>query len=94
MWDYFFFFFLISKRDEYNQDEYKKDVGLTYQKKKKKERKMWDYFYLSLWTSGTPVSRGVTLSVLQLNWLTVCDSLHSLVSTFRKREFCLLVQFF
>ena len=34
-----FFFFLISKKDEYNQDEYKKDVGLTYQKKKRKEER-------------------------------------------------------
>ena len=42
------------------------------------KRGMWDIFYCNstLWASCSLVFRGVSLSILQLKWLVVCDSPH------------------
>ena len=47
-----------------------------FEDKGRSEGMLWDllHFYSSLWASCTIAFRGVPLSVLQLNWIVVCDS--------------------
>ena len=48
----------------------------VFQDKGRLEGMLWDlfHFYSSLWAFCTIAFRGVPLSVIQLNWLAVCDS--------------------
>lgn len=47
----------------------------VFEKKERVEHEVWDllHFYSSLWASCTPVFRGVTISMSQLNWFMACN---------------------
>ena len=47
-----------------------------FENKKRVEGEVWDlfYFYSSLLVSYTKTFRGVPFSVLQLDWVVVCNS--------------------
>ena len=47
-----------------------------FENKERSEEEVWDifYFYSSLWADCTKAFSGVPLSVLLLNWATVCIS--------------------